>query len=34
MIEFKRLKLSQKEEYDRILMDCPGKSCEYAFANM
>ena len=34
MIEFKRLKLSQKEDYDRILMDCPGKSCEYAFANM
>ena len=34
MIEFKRLKLSQKEDYEKILFACPGRSCEYAFANM
>ena len=34
MIEFKRLKLSQKENYEKILLACPGRSCEYAFANM
>ena len=34
MIEFKRLKLSQKEDYENILFSCPGRSCEYAFANM
>ena len=34
MIEFKRLKLQQKEDYEKILLACPGRSCEYAFANM
>ena len=34
MIDFKRLKLSQKEDYDKILLACPGRSCEYSFANM
>lgn len=34
MIEFKRLKLSQKDAYDQILLACPGRSCEYSFANM
>ena len=34
MIEFKRLKLSQKEDYEKILFACSGRSCEYAFANM
>lgn len=33
MIEFKRLMLSQKKDYERILFACPGRSCEYAFAN-
>ena len=34
MIEFKRLKLSQKDAYDQILLACPGRSCEYSFANL
>ena len=34
MIEFRRLRLSQKEDYEKILFACPGRSCEYAFANM
>ena len=34
MIEFERLKLTQKKEYEKILFSCPGRSCEYAFANM
>ena len=34
MIEFKRLKLSQKDAYDQILLASPRRSCEYSFANM
>ena len=34
MIEFRRLKLSQKEDYEKILFACPERSCEYTFANM
>ena len=34
MIEFKRLKLSQKDAYDQILLACPGRSREYSSANM
>lgn len=34
MIEFQRLHLSQKEAYEDILFSCPGRSCEYSFANM
>ena len=34
MIDFKRLKWPQKEQYEKILFACPGRSCEYAFANM
>lgn len=34
MLDFKRLKLNQKEAYEQILFSCPGRSCEYAFANM
>ena len=33
MIEFNRLKLSQKKEYDEILFSCPPRGCEYSFAN-
>ena len=34
MIEFQRLRLSEKEAYEKILFACPGRSCEYSFANM
>ena len=34
MIDFQRLKLSQKDDYEKILFACPGRSCEYTFANM
>lgn len=34
MIDFARLKLDQKEQYDRILFSCPPRGCEYAFANL
>lgn len=33
MISFHRLKLSQKDEYNRILFSCPPRGCEYSFAN-
>ena len=33
MIDFHRLKLSQKEEYEHILFSCPPRGCEYSFAN-
>ncbi len=34
MIEFHRLKLSQKEDYERILFSVPPRGCEYSFANL
>ena len=34
MIDFQRLKPSQKEEYEAILFACPPRGCEYAFANL
>ena len=34
MIDFRRLKLSQKETYERILFARPRRSCGYTFANM
>lgn len=34
MIDFHRLKLSQKEEYERILFSCLPRGCEYSFANL
>ena len=34
MIDFHRLTLAQKEEYDRILLSCPPRGCEYSFANL
>lgn len=34
MIEFQRLNLSQKDEYNRILFSCPPRGCEYSFANL
>ena len=34
MIDFQRLKLSQKEEYEKILFSCPPRGCEYSFANL
>ncbi len=34
MIEFHRLKLSQKEQYNSILFSCPPRGCEYSFANL
>ena len=33
MIDFRRLTLAQKAEYDRILFSCPERGCEYSFAN-
>lgn len=34
MIDFHRLKLSQKEEYEQILFSVPPRGCEYSFANL
>ena len=34
MIDFQRLKLSQKEEYEKILFSCEPRGCEYSFANL
>lgn len=34
MIDFYRLKLSQKEAYEQILFSCPPRGCEYSFANL
>lgn len=34
MIDFHRLKLSQKESYEQILFSCPPRGCEYSFANL
>lgn len=34
MLEFHRLNLSQKDEYERILFSCPPRGCEYSFANL
>ena len=34
MIEFNRLKFSQKQQYEDILFSCPPRGCEYSFANL
>ena len=34
MIDFHRLKLTQKEEYNNVLFSCPPRGCEYSFANL
>ncbi len=34
MIDFHRLKLSQKDEFEAILFSCPPRGCEYSFANL
>lgn len=34
MLNFQRLKLTQKERYDSILFSCPPRGCEYSFANL
>ena len=34
MIDFKSLELSQKEEYEKILHQCPERGCEYNFTNL
>ncbi len=34
MMEFHRLKLSQKQQYEQILFSCPPRGCEYSFANL
>ena len=34
MIDFHRLKLSQKEAYEQILFSVPTRGCEYSFANL
>ena len=34
MIVFRRLALGQKAEYERILLSCPERGCEYSFANL
>ena len=33
MIDFQKLDLSQREEYNKILFSCPPRGCEYSFAN-
>ena len=34
MIDFKRLELSEKAQYDNILMNCGIRGCEYSFVNL
>ena len=34
MIEFHKLTLSQKEDYEHVLFSCPPRGCEYSFANL
>lgn len=34
MIDFQRLGLEKKAEYDAILFSCPARGCEYSFANL
>lgn len=34
MIDFQRLQLSQKEQYQQILFSVPNRGCEYSFANL
>ena len=34
MIEFKRLDISQKDVYEKILFSCPGRNCNSTFANI
>ena len=34
MIDFHRLKLSQKEQYNSILFSCPPRGCEYSSSNL
>ena len=34
MIDFQRLQLSQKEQYQQILFSVPSRGCEYSFANL
>ena len=33
MINFQKLDLSQREQYNKILFSCPPRGCEYSFAN-
>ena len=34
MIDFLPLDITRKEEYDKYLMDCGNRGCEYSFANL
>ena len=34
MIDFQKLSLSQREQYNSILFSCPPRGCEYSFANL
>lgn len=34
MINFQKLKLTQREAYNEILFSCPPRGCEYSFANL
>ena len=34
MIDFQKLTLSQREEYNAVLFPCPPRGCEYSFANV
>lgn len=34
MIDFQRLKLSQREAYEQVLFACPPRGCEYSFSNL
>ena len=34
MIDFQRIQLTQKEQYQQILFSVPNRGCEYSFANL
>ena len=34
MIDFQKLRLPQREQYNEILFSCPPRGCEYSFANL
>ena len=34
MIDFQKLNLSQRKQYNEILFSCPPRGCEYSFANI
>ena len=34
MIDFQKVTLSQREQYNKILFSCPPRGCEYSFTNI